>query len=100
MQREGDLDNLITRLRQMLPLLIERYQVESLAVFGSYVRRAAQPESDLDVLVTFRRPPSLLAFVALENLLSDELGIKVDLVMKDALKPRIGAHIMKEVVPV
>jgi hypothetical protein len=36
----------------------------------------------------------------MENYLSDMLGIKVDLVMKDALKPRIGKQILKEVVTV
>jgi len=36
----------------------------------------------------------------LENYLSDTLGVKVDLVMKDALKPRIGERILNEAVPV
>jgi uncharacterized protein len=36
----------------------------------------------------------------LENVLSDALGMKIDLVMKDALKPAIGKHIMQESVPV
>ncbi|RLI42422.1 hypothetical protein DRO59_04235 [Candidatus Bathyarchaeota archaeon] len=41
---------------------------------------------------------SLLDFIRLENYLSEELGIKVDLVEKSTLKPRIGKHIMEEVV--
>lgn len=87
-------------LRLQLPLLSVKYQVESLGVFGSYVRQEQQAGSDLDVLVSFRDPPSLLEFIELENYLSDLLGLKVDLVMKDALKPRIGAQILREVVPV
>jgi len=42
----------------------------------------------------------LLTFIELENYLSDTLGIKVDLVMKDSLKPKIGEHILREAVPV
>jgi predicted nucleotidyltransferase len=42
----------------------------------------------------------LLRFIELENELSDELGVKVDLVMREALKPRIGERILEEVVPV
>ncbi len=87
-------------LRRQLPLLAERYQVESLGVFGSYVRHDQSPESDLDVLVTFYEPPGLLKFIELENYLSDVLGVKIDLVMKDALKPRIGERILQEVVAV
>ena len=40
----------------------------------------------------------LFKFVEIENYLSDLLGVKVDLVEKSALKPRIGKHILKEVV--
>jgi predicted nucleotidyltransferase len=36
--------------------------------------------------------------VGIENHLSDLLGVKVDLVEKSALKPRIGKHILKEVI--
>lgn len=41
-----------------------------------------------------------MTFIELENYLSDLLGIKVDLVMQEALKPRISQHILKELVPV
>ncbi|MEM2123321.1 MAG: nucleotidyltransferase, partial [Candidatus Bathyarchaeia archaeon] len=41
---------------------------------------------------------SLLDFIRLENYLSEELGVKVDLVEKSALKPRIGKRILEEVV--
>ena len=39
----------------------------------------------------------LLRFIALENYLSDLLGIKVDLVEKETLKPGLGRHVMEEV---
>jgi hypothetical protein len=41
---------------------------------------------------------SLLDFIGIENYLSDVLGIKVDLVEKHTLKPRIGKHVLEEVV--
>jgi predicted nucleotidyltransferase len=64
------------------------------------VRNEQGPESDLDILVTFSEPPGLIQFVALENHLSDLLGVDVDLVMKTALKPHLGERILHEVVPV
>jgi predicted nucleotidyltransferase len=57
-------------------------------------------DSDLDILVTFKEDPSLLTYIAIENYLSDLLGIKVDLVMKDSLKPKIGQQILREAIPV
>jgi predicted nucleotidyltransferase len=81
-------------------MLAERYSVEKLEVFGSYVRDEQKADSDLDVLVTFTEAPSLLTFIAIENYLSDLLGLKVDLVMKDSLKPKIGQKILREAIPV
>lgn len=87
-------------LREQLPLLTEQYNVATLEIFGSYVRHEQRKNSDLDILVTFKKAPSLLKFVHLENHLSDILGVKVDLVMKDSLKPAIGKNILREAVPV
>lgn len=100
MQNQENLTQFIDVLRQQLPLLSKRYHVESLGVFGSFVRHEQRPDSDLDVLVTFGEPPSLLKFIEMENYLSDMLGVKIDLVMKDSLKPRIGEQVLREVVPV
>ncbi|MFZ5807707.1 MAG: nucleotidyltransferase family protein [Chloroflexota bacterium] len=87
---------LLTQLRALLPLLCEKYHVRTLEVFGSYMRGEAGSNSDLDLLVTFDQVPTLFQFVALENFLSDRLGVKVDLVMKDSLKPEIGKRILAE----
>lgn len=78
--------------------LQERYQVKELGIFGSYVRQEQTESSDVDVLVEFSEVPSLLKFVNLENYLSDNLGVKVDLVHKSGLKPRLGERILAEVV--
>lgn len=93
-------DRYLATLHQLLPELAEKYHVRSLEIFGSYVRDEQTPESDLDVLVTFDKTPDLLQYIELENHLSDLLGVKVDLVMKSALKPRIGQNILREAVPV
>ncbi len=80
--------------------LRERYKVKSLGIFGSYVRNEQQSGSDLDVLVDFDEAPSLFEFLRLENDLSDLLGVKVDLVMRDSLRRNIGRRILNEVVTI
>ena len=87
-------------LRDHLPDLRERYGIESLGIFGSYLKEEESAESDLDVLVEFARTPDLLQFVDLKLALSHLLDVDVDLVMKRALKPRIGKRILAEVVQV
>jgi len=54
----------------------------------------------LDILVSFSKTPGLFEFIRLENYLNDLLGIKVDLVMRTALKPNIGKQIISEARPV
>lgn len=80
--------------------LEQKYHVSSLGLFGSRLRGEQREDSDLDVLVTFSSTPGLLQFSGLQHHLSDLLGVKVDLVMRDALKPGIRERILKEVVPV
>lgn len=88
-------------LRGHLPELKESYGVKYLGLFGSYVKGEQRRRSDLDLLVEFEdRPLTLFQFVALENYLSDLLGVKVDLVERKTLKPAIGRRILQEVVPV
>ncbi len=87
------------RLSAHLPGLAMAFHIKALGLFGSYVRHEQTPQSDLDVLVEFDEPPSLFEFIRLENQLTDLLGVKVDLVMKEALKPAIGRHILQEYEP-
>jgi len=78
------------------------FGVVEIGIFGSYVRGEQKRHSDVDILVEFEKNSnlSLLDFIGLENYLSDILGVKVDLVEKQTLKPRIGKHVKEEVVQV
>jgi len=80
--------------------LRQKYRVKEIGIFGSYVRGEQKKRSDVDLLVEFEEPSNLtlLDFIRLENYLSEILGVKVDLVEKNALKPRIGKRILEEVV--
>ena len=85
-------------LRQKKQILRERFKVKEIGIFGSFVRGEEKDTSDLDILMELEKPVGLIKFVGLQNYLSDELGDKVDLVTKSALKPRIKNEILSEVV--
>ncbi len=80
-----------------MPDLRGEFGLKSLGVFGSYARGEQGKDSDLDLLADFHRTPSFFRFLRLERRLSDRLGVKVDLVMRSALKPNIGRRILAEV---
>jgi len=91
---KNELNEILVELRELLPVIREKYQVDSMEIFGSYVRNEQTSGSDLDLLVTFNKTPGLLKYIELKNYLSDQLHLNVDLVMRDALKPRLNQNIL------
>jgi len=87
-------------LKASLPDLQSRYGVTYLGIFGSYVRGEQKKTSDVDILVEFDRPGTLLDLIHLQNDLVDRLGVRVDLVEKSGLKKAIRPYVLAEVVPV
>jgi hypothetical protein len=84
-------------LRAHRPVLEKEYGVTRLAVFGSYARSQQTDRSDVDLLVELREPLGL-RFVHLADFLEAILGLKVDLLTADAVKPNRRAYIMKDLV--
>jgi hypothetical protein len=81
------------------PILLEKYKwLSELGIFGSYVRGEQNEESDVDLLIDYTEAPDLIELIDLENYLSDNLGMKVDVVTKNGLKPRLKERILSEVV--
>ncbi len=78
--------------------LENEYAVKEIGIFGSYTKEEQIETSDIDILVDFQKAIDLLTFVHLKNHLSMLLNVNVDLVMKKALKPKIGKRILREVV--
>jgi predicted nucleotidyltransferase len=85
-------------LKSHLPDLQKDYSVASLGIFGSYVRGEQNSDSDLDVLVTFHKVPSLVKLIELEDDLETLTGLDVDVVMERGLKPEVAKNVSKEVV--
>jgi predicted nucleotidyltransferase len=97
---EWAVTSLVQRLRDCLPELRAHYNIESVALFGSYVRNEQRPDSDLDVLVTSTRTPTLFDLVGLGDDLTDALGVSVDVALRDRLHPRLARYILREAVEV
>lgn len=91
--------NVLTVLRQHEPILKKRFGVAKIGIFGSFVRGEERPESDVDVLITFRKGEETFDhYMDCKFYLEDLFGRKVDLVMKGAIKPRLREYILSEVI--
>lgn len=72
--------------------------MKELELFGSYARGEQRDKSDLDILVEFEEPVSLLGLVSVENYLSELLGVKINLVPKKDLRPELNDRVLSEAV--
>lgn len=77
--------------------LKQKYKVEELGIFGSFVRGDEKITSDVDILVEFEEVPDLFTFLELEGYLEELLHTKVDLVRKKALRRELKDIILNEV---
>ncbi len=91
-------EEILRTIKKELPYLKEKFKVRSIGIFGSYARGEQTKTSDIDMLVEFDAPVGFFKFIELEDYLSEKLGVKVDLVTPDALKPLIKPHIIEEAV--
>ena len=70
--------------------------ISFLGLFGSYARHENTEESDIDLLIDFYETKSLLEIAHIQNILSDILQKRVDLVLRKALRPRIRPYVMQD----
>ena len=95
-----ELKDILKVLEGLKPELKSRYKVKSLALFGSYVRGEQRETSDVDVLVEFSEDADLFDLIALEEFLTEKLGIKVDVVPKNALRKELRQSVFREAIEV
>ncbi len=87
-------------LNRLKPLLVKRFGVTRLALFGSTVRDEATPESDIDIVVSFDEPATSKKYFGVQFLLEDELGQAVDLVIEKSMRKELRPYIEQEAVNV
>ena len=79
--------------QEQLTRFCRSHGIRRAALFGSLARGEDRPGSDIDLLVTFDAPKSLLSVVRLERELGAELGRKVELLTEEAISPHIRSRI-------
>jgi predicted nucleotidyltransferase len=95
------LQTLVGKLRELAPAL-RASGITRLYVFGSRARGDARPDSDLDILVetTSREESPRFDYFKALHLIEDHLGLRVQISMRDLLKPRIAERIADDLIEV
>jgi uncharacterized protein len=93
-------DEILIKLKEIKPILSEKFYIKNLGLFGSYVRGENLPNSDIDLLFEYdeSKPFSFFTLIHLEDFLGDLFKIKIDLANKKTLKPDLKDNILNEVI--
>ena len=78
--------------------LCRKYSIKEIGIFGSFARGEQEETSDVDILVDFYELPDLFKFCEIERVLEEIIGVKVDLIEKKSIKPRIKERILSEAI--
>ncbi|MBN2893524.1 MAG: nucleotidyltransferase family protein [Bacteroidales bacterium] len=89
-------EDIIQKLQSIKPELEEKYFVKKIGIFGSYASNNYSENSDIDILVEFKKPIGWI-YLSLEIYLEKIFNKKIDLVTKNAIKKQISNNILEEV---
>ena len=93
-------NEILQKLAERKTELTERFDVKSLAVFGSVIYGTATVDSDIDILVEYHKAHGLFGFFDLKKYLEKATGREVDLVTEKALKKQLRDKILREAIHV
>lgn len=95
-----DRSRAVALLGEHKPVLVQRFGVTKLALFGSVARDTARADSDIDLLVEFDGPATSSRYFGVQFYLEDLLGCPVDLVTTKALRPRLRPYVERDAVTI
>ena len=94
------IEDVLTKLRGLKPIISARYKAKEIGLFGSFVRGEQGAGSDIDVLVEFEEEADLFDLMGLTVYLEEALQREVDVVPKRALRAELKESVLHEVVAV
>lgn len=92
------LEEINSILMQFKPIIEQKYHVTPLGVFSNYFKGNESDINEVNILIDYTEPPSLLDLVDMEYFLTDLLEIKADVISKNGLKGNRRERILSEVI--
>lgn len=94
-----NMGEIIERIKNHEKEIKNNFKVKEIGIFGSYVRGGQTLQSDVDILVDIEAEGKTFDnYMNLKYYLENLLNLKVDLIMKGAIKERLRPYILEDVV--
>lgn len=90
----------LRRRRRVVLDLCGRRGARNVRVFGSVARGDDTAGSDVDLLVDLDKGVGVVSLAGLQRELTELLGVRVDVVPADTLKPALRPQVLAEAIPV
>jgi len=94
------IEEILAKLREMKPLLGERYKVKEISLFGSFVHGEQDASSDIDILAEFDSEADLFDLVGLALYLEEIFQRPVDVISKKALRTELRESVLLDAIAV
>jgi len=91
-------EKIIDKLRELKPILKEKYGIEEFAVFGSVARGEDNENSDIDIAIIKAKEKDYFKRIYAKYFLEEKLNKKIDLGYYDSIRPVIKRHINKDLI--
>ncbi len=93
-------EDIVTRLKELKPVIATRYKVREIGLFGSFVRGEQEASSDIDLLAEFEDNADLFDMIGLALYLEEIFQRQIDVVPKQALRAELRESVLQQVVTV
>jgi predicted nucleotidyltransferase len=93
-------EEVLRKLTEQIDQMRQQFAVKHLSVFGSVARNEATETSDADILVEFDGQATFDGYMDLKFFLEELLGVPVDLVTDNAVRPLLRPIIEREAIRV
>jgi len=93
-------EEILRKLRELKPLLAERYKVNEISLFGSFVHGEQDSSSDIDILAEFNDEADLFDWIGLALFLEGIFQRPVDVISKKALRVELRESVLLDAIPV
>jgi len=80
--------------------LKKEYGIKNIYIFGSVARGEDGPESDIDLMVEYDHtyPMNFKRLMGVKFEFEDKFNKKVDILEKEAIKPKIKQYVLKDLI--
>lgn len=96
--KQRDVDEVRQQIQKFIKKSADSEKIQSLALFGSYAKGEVKGDSDMDLLISFRRPVGYFTLARIQNELSQFLQREVDLVTVNSLSRYFREEVLDEAV--